>query len=67
MSAQKLSGKVAVATGASKAIGAAIAEDKFQSFASLTPLGRFGQPDDIAPAVVFLASPEAGWITGETL
>ncbi len=32
-----------------------------------TPLGRIGQPDDVAPAVVFLASGEAGWITGETL
>jgi 3-oxoacyl-[acyl-carrier protein] reductase len=34
---------------------------------SQTPLGRIGQPKDIAPAVVFLASPESGWITGETL
>jgi 3-oxoacyl-[acyl-carrier protein] reductase len=32
-----------------------------------TPLGRIGQPQDVAPAVVFLASAEAGWITGETL
>jgi 3-oxoacyl-[acyl-carrier protein] reductase len=32
-----------------------------------TPLGRIGQPRDVAPAVVFLASPEASWITGETL
>jgi 3-oxoacyl-[acyl-carrier protein] reductase len=32
-----------------------------------TPLGRLGQPQDIAPAAVFLASPDAGWITGETL
>ncbi len=32
-----------------------------------TPLGRIGQPRDIAPAAVFLASPDAGWITGETL
>ncbi len=32
-----------------------------------TPLGRIGQPQDIAPAVVFLASPDAGFITGETL
>lgn len=31
-----------------------------------TPLGRIGQPDDIAPAVVLLASPDAAWITGET-
>jgi 3-oxoacyl-[acyl-carrier protein] reductase len=32
-----------------------------------TPLGRIGQPRDIAPAVVFLASDDASWITGETL
>jgi 3-oxoacyl-[acyl-carrier protein] reductase len=32
-----------------------------------TPVGRIGQPQDIAPAAVFLASPEAAWITGETL
>jgi 3-oxoacyl-[acyl-carrier protein] reductase len=32
-----------------------------------TPLGRIGQPQDIAPAVVYLASPDSGWVTGETL
>jgi len=32
-----------------------------------TPLGRFGQPADIAPVVVFLASDDARWVTGETL
>ena len=32
-----------------------------------TPLGRIGRPQDIAPAAVFLASEDAGWITGETL
>jgi len=31
------------------------------------PLGRTGQPEDIAAAVAFLASPEAGYITGQTL
>lgn len=30
-----------------------------------TPLGRIGQPDDIAPVAVFLASPDSGWLTGE--
>jgi 3-oxoacyl-[acyl-carrier protein] reductase len=34
---------------------------------SATPLGRIGQPADIAPAVVFLASADAGWISGEAL
>jgi 3-oxoacyl-[acyl-carrier protein] reductase len=32
-----------------------------------TPLGRVGQPGDIAPAAVFLASDDARWITGQTL
>ncbi|SDH34138.1 SDR family NAD(P)-dependent oxidoreductase [Paraburkholderia phenazinium] len=32
-----------------------------------TPLGRVGQPDDIAKVAVFLASDDAGWITGESL
>jgi 3-oxoacyl-[acyl-carrier protein] reductase len=32
-----------------------------------TPLGRIGRPQDVAPAVVFLASPDAEWIAGETL
>jgi len=34
---------------------------------SITPLGRIGQPDDIATAVTFLASADSSWITGETL
>lgn len=38
-----------------------------KSIESQTPLGRIGQPVDIAPAVVFLASDEAGWITGQHL
>ncbi len=47
---------------------AGIAESDFRKqVEAQTPLGRIGQPQDIAPAVVFLASPDAGWITGETL
>ncbi len=38
----------------------------FQKQAVLqTPLGRIGQPDDIAPVAVFLASQDSGWLTGE--
>jgi 3-oxoacyl-[acyl-carrier protein] reductase len=32
-----------------------------------TPLGRIGQPEDIAPVAVFLASEDSRWITGETI
>jgi 3-oxoacyl-[acyl-carrier protein] reductase len=32
-----------------------------------TPLGRIGQPDDIAPVAAFLASSDAAWITGEII
>ncbi len=31
------------------------------------PLGRFGSPEDVASVIAFLASPEAGYITGETI
>jgi 3-oxoacyl-[acyl-carrier protein] reductase len=34
---------------------------------SQTPLGRIGQPADIASAAVFLSSADASWITGETI
>jgi 3-oxoacyl-[acyl-carrier protein] reductase len=30
-----------------------------------TPLGRIGQPNDIAPIVAFFASDDSGWLTGE--
>ncbi len=41
--------------------------DQETAMAAQTPLGRTGQPDDIAPAVVFFASEDSKWITGETL
>ena len=47
---------------------AGIAEsDLRKQVESQTPLGRIGQPQDIAAAAVFLASNDSGWITGETL
>lgn len=44
-----------------------LGSDFQKMFESHSPLGRIGQPQDIAPAVVFLASADADWITGETL
>jgi 3-oxoacyl-[acyl-carrier protein] reductase len=38
-----------------------------KSFVSQTPLGRMGRPSDIANVVAFLASDEAGWVTGTTV
>lgn len=48
--------------------GAGIAESDFRrATEAQTPLGRIGQPGDIAPAAVFFASQDSSWITGETL
>jgi len=47
---------------------AGIADSDFRrQVEAQTPLGRIGQPQDIGPAAVFLASGESDWITGETL
>lgn len=47
---------------------AGIAEGDFRKqIEATTPLGRIAQPDDIAKAVVFFASDDAGWVTGQTL
>lgn len=49
-------------------LSAGIIESDFRKIVEArTPLGRIGQPIDIAKAVVFFASDDAGWITGETL
>jgi 3-oxoacyl-[acyl-carrier protein] reductase len=45
----------------------ALNEQQRGKLAESIPLGRLGQPDDVASAVVYLASDEAGWITGATL
>ncbi|MEK7448331.1 MAG: SDR family oxidoreductase [Planctomycetota bacterium] len=42
-------------------------EDRVKWFEEKIPLGRLGLPEDIAPAILFLASDEANYITGETI
>jgi 3-oxoacyl-[acyl-carrier protein] reductase len=45
----------------------ALSEEQRSALGARIPLGRLGDPADIAAAVAFLASPEAAYITGETL
>ncbi len=44
-----------------------IGSDMEKAYVSQTPLGRTGQPDDIAKIAVFLASDDSAWLTGELL
>ena len=46
---------------------AALGEEQQKTLAAQIPLGRLGQPADIAAAVAYLAGPEAGYVTGQEL
>lgn len=48
-------------------IPATMPQDSVTTFGKQTPLGRAGQPAELAPAYVFLASPESSYVTGEVL
>ena len=56
-----------VETEGTKSAGVTDPDNAFrQHIEASTPLGRIGQPQDIATAAVFLASSDSSWITGET-
>ncbi|MER8954867.1 glucose 1-dehydrogenase [Mesorhizobium sp. M0833] len=44
-----------------------VGSDFEKQIVAMTPLGRFGLPDDVARVAVFLASDEASWLTGERI
>jgi 3-oxoacyl-[acyl-carrier protein] reductase len=44
-----------------------IESDFRKQYEAQASLGRIGKPDDISPAVAYLASDDAAWITGESL
>jgi acetoacetyl-CoA reductase len=44
-----------------------VSEEVMKSIVGQIPVGRLGEPEDVARCVTFLAADEAGWITGSTL
>lgn len=57
----------ATETEGATSAGVTTGSDYEKMFIAKTPLGRRGQPEDIAKAAVFLASDDAAWITGEQI
>jgi 3-oxoacyl-[acyl-carrier protein] reductase len=57
----------ATETEGATAAGVTAGSDYEKMFIANTPLGRRGQPEDIAKVAVFLASDDAAWITGEQI
>jgi 3-oxoacyl-[acyl-carrier protein] reductase len=58
----------AVAPGTTETdMTSAMLVERRKGIEAATPLGRVGQPDDLADAIVFFASPDSRWITGRTI
>jgi 3-oxoacyl-[acyl-carrier protein] reductase len=57
----------AVAPGLIEVPGWSLRDEYISALVAATPMGRIGQPEDIARAVLYLASPEATFITGSIL
>lgn len=57
----------AISPNAATRMVASIPEERYAELEAQIPLGRFAEPAEIAPAIGFLASDEAGYITGDVL
>jgi 3-oxoacyl-[acyl-carrier protein] reductase len=58
---------LAPSTVVNERMRAAIPDEQRQQMAAMYPLGRLGEPEDVAKAALFLASDASSWITGITL
>jgi 3-oxoacyl-[acyl-carrier protein] reductase len=58
---------VAPATVLSERVGKIMSDERRARVAAMSPLGRLGEPDDVALATLFLASDSSSWLTGITL
>lgn len=59
---------IAVGAAATSALDIVLTDDTLrQQMEQATPLGRIGDPEDVAAAILFLASPASGYITGKIL
>lgn len=56
-----------VSPGTTETDGLVMPQEAIQQLIAQTPLGRLGQPSDIADVVAFLAGPEGRWMTGQNL
>lgn len=56
-----------ISPGVTDTDGLVMPADQIQMLIAQTPLGRLGKPEDVADAVVFLVSDQAGWITAQNL
>lgn len=57
----------AISPNAATAMVADVPEDKLAALTAAIPIGRFGEPAEMAPAVAFLASEEAAYVTGAVI